>query len=129
VHELSIAHGIVTTVTDAAEQIGPGRIRAVHLRVGALSGVMKESLLFCYDIAVSGTPLEGSELQVEELPVIVYCQACDLETELSTVQSFRCGKCGEASGNLRQGKELEVVSVEVDSPEVESRVTNEHACT
>ncbi len=49
-----------------------GRVTAVHLKLGALSGVVKDALLFSYEIACQGSCLEGSRLEIEELPVIAF---------------------------------------------------------
>jgi hydrogenase nickel incorporation protein HypA/HybF len=66
-HELSIALSIVEGVTEEAQQRGEGIVRAVHLRLGKLSGVVRDALLFAYEAACAGTMLEGSELRVEEV--------------------------------------------------------------
>jgi hydrogenase nickel incorporation protein HypA/HybF len=66
-HELSIALSIIDGVTEEAGQHGGGAVRAVHLRLGRLSGVVREALLFAYDQACEGTLLEGSELRIEEV--------------------------------------------------------------
>ena len=65
-HELSIALSIVDGVEEEAARHGGGPVRAVHLRLGRLSGVVREALLFAYDRACDGTSLEGSALQIEE---------------------------------------------------------------
>jgi len=44
-HELSIAMGIVEAATEEAQKRGV-QVSAVHLRLGALSGVVKDALLF-----------------------------------------------------------------------------------
>ena len=113
-HELSIAHSIVETVVGAAEPAEKKDIREVRLRVGALAGVMKDSLLFCYDIATEDTPLSGSKLIVNEVPVVIYCGTCAEERELLNVQSFRCPVCDTPSGDVRQGQELEIESLLID---------------
>ncbi len=73
-HELSIAMGIVDAALDEARQRGV-QVSAVHLRLGALSGVVKDALLFCYEVACQDTPLAGSRLIVEDVPVVVFCSA------------------------------------------------------
>ena len=35
------------------------KVSAVHLRLGALSGVVKDALLFSYEVACQDTPLAG----------------------------------------------------------------------
>ena len=67
-HELSIAVSIVDAVCDELERRGDPKLHAVHLTIGALSGIVKESLLFAYDTACEGTPLAGTQLVIEETP-------------------------------------------------------------
>jgi hydrogenase nickel incorporation protein HypA/HybF len=114
VHELSIAHSIVAMVSESAERMPSAQIHEVRLRVGALAGVTTGALLFCYDIATQDTQLAGSKLVVKDLAVIIFCPQCRQERELPGVQSFRCPVCDTPSGDIRQGRELEIESVVVD---------------
>ena len=66
VHELSIALRIIEIAEDEARRNGSRKIDAVHLRLGALSGVAREALLFSYRLACEGTVAEGSRLLFEE---------------------------------------------------------------
>ena len=116
-HELSIAMGIVEAATDEAQRRGV-RVTAVHLRLGALSGVVKDALLFSYEVACQDTPLEGSQLLVEDIPVTIFCPQCQDQRVLVSVQSFSCPECGTPTMDIRQGKELEVFALEVEEPEV-----------
>jgi hydrogenase nickel incorporation protein HypA/HybF len=112
-HELSIVASIVDTVTESVAAYEGARVLEVRLRVGALASVVVESLEFCWGIATEGTPLEGAKLVVKTLPVVMHCPACG-DVELDGVQSFRCPRCGELCGDLRQGRELEIESIEID---------------
>ncbi|MGD0646856.1 MAG: hydrogenase maturation nickel metallochaperone HypA [Acidobacteriaceae bacterium] len=116
-HELSIAYSLVELASQTAAEAGATRVRAVYLRLGALSGVDRGALDFCYEVATEGTLLAGSTLVVEELPVRVYCPACVQEVELASIQCFQCPQCGAPSGDIRQGRELALESIEVDLPE------------
>jgi len=84
------------------------------LRVGALASVVEDSLQFCWEITVEGTPLQGSQLVVNIVPVVAHCAACGKDGELASLQSFRCPHCGEPVTDLRQGRELEIESIEID---------------
>lgn len=123
-HELSIVTSIVETVTETLNTLPDSsrgaRVLEVRLRVGALSSVIPESLEFCYGIASEGTPLEGSRLVVNVLPVVMHCAACGVDVELEGVQSFRCPRCGEPCSDMRQGRELEIDSIEIDDGEVKA---------
>jgi hydrogenase nickel incorporation protein HypA/HybF len=112
-HELSIAMGIVDAATDEAQRRGV-KVSAVHLRLGALSGVVKDALMFSYEVACQDTSLQGSQLIVEDLPVIVYCMRCKETRTLDSVQLFQCPECGTPTMDVRQGKELEVFALEVE---------------
>jgi hydrogenase nickel incorporation protein HypA/HybF len=116
-HELSLVTSIVETVTESLAAYPGAKVLEVRLRVGALASVIPESLEFCYGIASEGTPLEGSRLVVQVLPVVVHCEACGIDSELEGVQSFRCPRCGELCGEIRQGRELEIESFEIDEVE------------
>jgi hydrogenase nickel incorporation protein HypA/HybF len=111
-HELSIALSIVEM---AAEEAGRRavRVEAVHLRLGALSGVVKEALLFSYDLACEGTPIEGSRLVIEEVPIVAYCPACQEERTLDAGNRFFCPICDAPTPEVVQGRELEVVALEI----------------
>ena len=111
-HELSIAMSIVETAQEEAQQRGL-RVAAVHLRLGALAGVVKDSLLFSYEIASQETPLAGSKLIIEDVPVAVFCPQCNAERTLDSIQNFTCPVCGTPSGKIVRGKELEVFALEV----------------
>ncbi len=112
-HELSIAMGIVDAATDEAQRRGVV-VSAVHLRLGALSGVVKDALLFSYEVACQDTPLAGSRLIVEEVPVVVFCPQCNDTRALTSVQLFVCPECSTPTMDVRQGKELEVFALEVE---------------
>jgi hydrogenase nickel incorporation protein HypA/HybF len=113
-HELSIVSSVVESVTESLAAYPGARVVEVRLRVGALASVVRESLEFCYGIASEGTALEGSRLVVNVLPVVMHCEKCGKDVELAGVQSFRCPHCGEPCFDLRQGRELEIDSIEIE---------------
>ncbi|MEW5979376.1 MAG: hydrogenase maturation nickel metallochaperone HypA [Acidobacteriota bacterium] len=113
-HELSIALSIVEMASEEAEQRGGVRISAVHLKLGKLSGVVREALLSAYDLACEGTPLAGSRLVVDEVPVLAFCPSCETERPLVSMQAFRCCVCNAPTSQIVRGKEIEVVALEIE---------------
>src|SRR5271170_5865526 len=111
-HELSIAMSIIELAEEEAVRRGV-QVEAVHLKLGALSGVVKEALLSCYDMVCEGTALQGSRLVVEDVPVVIFCPSCQAQRSLSSVQLFACFECGTPASEVVQGKELEVVALEI----------------
>ena len=113
-HELSIAMSIVELAQEEAQRRGDAQITAVYLKVGALSGVVKDALLFSFEVACEDTPLNGSRLIVEEVPVIVFCPTCQVQRPISSIQLFCCAECGTPTSEIVQGKEIEVVALEIE---------------
>jgi hydrogenase nickel incorporation protein HypA/HybF len=111
-HELSIAMSIVELAEEEAERRGV-QIHAVHLKLGALSGVVKAALLSCYEMACENTSLQGSQLVVEDVAVVIFCSSCQAERPINSVQLFCCPECGTPSAEIVRGKELEVVALEI----------------
>jgi hydrogenase nickel incorporation protein HypA/HybF len=113
-HELSIAYHLVEIAENAARSAGAVQVSAVHLRLGVFSGVVRHALEFSFDIATADTLLQGCTLNIEEIPLVVFCPTCEQERELPGVQLFCCPVCGTPTMDIRQGKELEIVSIEVN---------------
>jgi hydrogenase nickel incorporation protein HypA/HybF len=111
-HELSIAMSIVEMAQEEASQRGV-QVHAVHLKLGALCGVVKEALLSSYEMACDHTPLSGSRLVIEDVPVVIFCPHCKMQRPLHSVQLFCCAECGTPTSEIVQGKELEVVALEI----------------
>jgi hydrogenase nickel incorporation protein HypA/HybF len=63
-HELSIAASIVEIASEEAARYG-GRVAVVHLKLGALSGVVREALQFSWELACDDTPVAGARLEIE----------------------------------------------------------------
>jgi hydrogenase nickel incorporation protein HypA/HybF len=120
-HELSIANHLVEIVTELAENEGAQTITSVTLRIGALSCVHTRALEFSFELVTKDTPLEGAVLKIIEVPVTIFCPECNREVELAGIQRFRCPLCDTPSSDIRQGKELDIESIEVFSDATSSR--------
>ena len=122
-HELSIVSSVVETVMESLTAYPGARVVEVRLRVGALSAVIEDSLQFCFGIASQGTAVAGARLVVSIVPVVMHCGGCGEDVELKSVQSFRCPKCDAPCFDLRQGRELEIESFEIE--EAHERMSKE----
>ena len=108
-HELAIIEGVIDTVT---ERLPEKRISAVRLEVGELSGVVADSLLFCFDLAAEGTTLEGATLEIDNIPGRCRCRACGAEFAPDIPPILAC-PCGSADAEVLAGAELTIASVKV----------------
>jgi len=113
-HELSIAMSILDLAEEEAERQG-GRVVAIHLRLGPLSGVVSEALAAAYELAREDTALAEAELVVETVPIEAYCPVCEIAVIVPSVQGLLCPTCGAATPEVLRGRELEVVAMEIAS--------------
>src|SRR5262249_41861967 len=114
-HELSIALSILDLAAEEAERQGSGRVVAIHLRLGPLSGVVRDALVSAYERGREGTPLEKAALVIEAVPLVGYCPACAGPRTLASPQHFCCPDCGGPTAEILSGRELEVTALEVES--------------
>lgn len=112
-HELSVATSLVEMACAKAQDLGDVRVEALHLRLGPLSGLVKEALLFSFDVAAQGTPIAGARLLIQDMPLIVMCPTCAEQRELESAQHRRCPVCGTPTPEVLGGSELELLALEV----------------
>src|SRR5437762_11957228 len=103
-HELSIALSILEVVEEEVERLGGAPVEAIHIRMGPLSGVVKEALLSAYGLAIEKTRFEGTRLIIEEVPIVIYCANCQGEKTVHSVQWFCCAECGTPSSEVLRGR-------------------------
>jgi hydrogenase nickel incorporation protein HypA/HybF len=114
-HELSIALCVLDFVEEEAARRGNAIVKAVHLKLGALSGVVNQALAAAYDLAREGTDLADCELVIEETPIVVRCNACRAQCKAESIQSICCSRCGSTDVEVIGGRELEVAALEIET--------------
>jgi hydrogenase nickel incorporation protein HypA/HybF len=109
-HELSIADAIAQL---ALRHANGRRVYQVEVKIGHLRQVVPSALAFAWQLVTDATPLEGAELEVEQVPARARCRACLTET---TMESFplQCGRCGNLDVELVAGEELLVDALELE---------------
>jgi hydrogenase nickel incorporation protein HypA/HybF len=107
-HELAITQQVVDAV---AEHAAGAQVRAVHVDVGKLSGVVPDAMRFCFELVTSGTCLEGAELQINEPGGRGMCRTCG--TAVTFADLILLCECGSGEIDVVSGRELSVRSYEV----------------
>jgi hydrogenase nickel incorporation protein HypA/HybF len=107
-HELAVTESVVDAVT---ERLPDTPISVVTLEIGKLSCVNADSLRFCFELCTPGTSLEGSRLELLEVPGRAQCKVCDAVTEVADL-ALIC-RCGSFELEILTGEELQIKSVEV----------------
>ena len=107
-HELAIAEGLVDAVT---RRLPGTKIAEVRLEIGALSGVVADSLRFCFDLATEGTTLDGAQLQITEPGIQCTCRSCG--AAFAPDGPILLCPCGSADVTVQSGQQLTITSVRV----------------
>ncbi|HUA28587.1 MAG TPA: hydrogenase maturation nickel metallochaperone HypA [Streptosporangiaceae bacterium] len=107
-HELAITEGVVDAVTERLPDV---RITCVRLEIGALSGVVADSVRFCFDLVTEGTNLEGARLEITETAGCCHCKVCGQDFEPDGPIAI-C-PCGSIEVKVLAGQELKISSVQV----------------
>jgi hydrogenase nickel incorporation protein HypA/HybF len=109
-HEMSITQSVV----EICEGHAAGRrVTDVVLEIGELSGVVPDSIEFCFEACVKGTLLEGARLQLEIVPGIGECPACGVRHPITTLFA-PCPDCGAFGLSIVSGEELRVKELELE---------------
>lgn len=109
-HELAVTESIVEACSEHADG---ARVLRVTLEIGTLSCVMPDALRFCYEVAVAGTPLDGSELEIISIPAVSRCRDCGNDVTMDDILAV----CTCGSVNLerpRGGDQLTIKSMEIE---------------
>lgn len=113
-HELSIAQAILDAAAEQSQRHGDARIAAIHLRLGELSGVVREALVSAFDVARKSSNHPQSRLVIEAVEVTAHCPACNEQRQVESIQSIRCRTCGTACSQVLSGRELEITAMEIE---------------
>ncbi len=109
-HEMAIAESVVRI---AGQHANGRRVTKVYLKVGHLRQVVPSALTFGFELVAQGTPIEGAELALEQIPALGRCRACGVESRLPGFP-LQCRECGSFDVDIVKGEELYVESLEME---------------
>ena len=112
-HEMSLAHGVLQILEEAAAREGFGRVKTVWLEIGALAAVEPDSLSFCFDVVTRGSVADGARLEMLRTPGTAWCMPCGRSVPLSE-SAGACPLCGSYQVQVTGGTEMRVRELEVD---------------
>jgi len=113
---LALMEALRERALEQAERHGGGTIRAITLRVGSLAGVELEALELAFAVVMEREGPEGVapvQLRIESVAAKCYCYRCACAF-LAADGCCACPDCGQISRDLLQGRELDLVSLELD---------------
>lgn len=115
-HEVAIAQSLITLIERERARLGNVPVIGVGLRIGDLSDVNPDSLLFGYQCLVADTSLAGCEITIERVPANGKCRQCDTTSRYDDFV-FICPSCGGSAIDLLSGQELEIAWLNIEDNE------------
>lgn len=111
-HEVSLMESVADLAISRARGVGASRIHQLQLEVGEFSGVVIEALEFAFEVVAVGTILEGATLAISSVRAACFCASC--QTLFHPPDwTCECPVCSRLSADIRRGKTLELISIEV----------------
>jgi len=112
-YELCLTEGLLGIVLEHAELAQARYVSRINLVVGEMSGIVCDSVRFCFDLLSRDTIANGAELSFKVDPMEVSCRRCGTVFPLGQ-SGWECPYCHEWDAQIISGQELYVESIEVD---------------
>lgn len=111
-HELSIAQDILIIIRQNVPQEELSNIENIKVKIGDMSGVVAESLAFCFQAITSETELAQAKMVIEKIPFVLKCNSCGNES--TNEFGIRvCPDCRSTDTTVKSGLEMQVTEVEL----------------
>jgi hydrogenase nickel incorporation protein HypA/HybF len=112
-HELPITRSLLDLALHHAENAGGGRVTALDLEVGRLSGVIDRFVQFYWDIIAEGTPAEGATLRFTPVEIAMECGGCN-NRFAPDGRVYDCPACGSSEVRVVDGDQFNLVSIDLE---------------
>ncbi|MCK5286662.1 MAG: hydrogenase maturation nickel metallochaperone HypA [Thermodesulfovibrionia bacterium] len=114
-HEVSIVLGMIDELTKIAQEHNARKVVNVKLKIGAMSGIVTDSVRFAFDAVKYQYPLLiNTEILIDEVPLIYECRDCKDTFKTGDAYFPSCPHCKSHNLNLISGEELHIETLEVE---------------
>ena len=110
-HEVGVIQSVLEIVEQRAKSKGFPAVERIYLRIGSLSSVVPLSLHSAFDSIKPGTFFQDTKLDIEWVEAVAFCTTCDRDFNFRE-NGYICPQCGEPTFILKQGRELEIKTIE-----------------
>lgn len=107
---MGVVIDIVKTVENFSRKNQLTKIDTLVLQIGELSSMIPRYIEACYPVAVDGTLLQDTKLQIEILPGNAICKKCNKVFNLIE-NNNKCPKCEGKDWEILCGKEFMIKEI------------------
>ncbi len=118
-HELSIAEAILDNITQIVDQQKIDktvkqikRVTRINIELGNYSGIIAESLKFCFPLVAENTIAAKARLNIKNIPLCLKCDKC-LSTSFPKDFIMMCPKCDSTEVTILSGQEFTIKSIDI----------------
>lgn len=111
-HEGNFTEQIVEAILGHLKGYSAGPPQRVKVRVGEMLHLEEESVRLHYEVLTKSTILEGVKLDLESIPVTIYCDACQIESAPEDHHLLICSKCHSFAVQVTGGDRIEIEAFE-----------------
>ena len=112
-HELGITQEVLNLALAEAKAAKARRISRINLVVGEASGVVDDSVQFCFELLSGEGIARGAALSFKRIPIRMRCRQCGHSFSPNGLYSS-CPACQKWDAEVTAGKEFYIDSIEVD---------------
>jgi len=112
VHELSICQSMLRIVDATLEKHPGAQLQKIFLEIGKGATIEPILLRDAFAIVTSGGPYEGTELVIDEIPLVGKCRDCGKSFDYQEI-ALGCPSCGSRAISMQSGLELNIKELEI----------------
>lgn len=109
-HELGVVIEVVKSVERVVAENSLSKVDTLVLQIGELSSMIPKYIEQCFPVAVDGTILEDTKLEIEVLPGNAICKECNKVFNILENKSI-CPKCKSKDCDILGGKEFMIKEI------------------
>jgi hydrogenase nickel incorporation protein HypA/HybF len=109
-HEIGVLVEVVKSVEKFAKENDVKKIETLVLQIGELSSMIPKYMKDLYPIAIEGTILKDSELEIEILPANALCKDCNKVFNIVENNGI-CPQCSTKNWEILSGKEFYIKEI------------------
>lgn len=113
-HELSVALSLLELIEQKCREQGCRSVSSVRVRVGKASGILPDAFAFAFDAAKPQTVAREAKFVIDIVALGGVCSSCGNQFTTEEPYVLECPCCSSTSFKINQGRELELVELEVD---------------
>lgn len=109
-HEIGVLFEVVKSVEKFAKKNDVEKIETLVLQIGELSSMIPKYMKDLYPMAIEGTILKDSELEIEILPANALCKDCTKVFNIILNKGI-CPNCKSKNCDMLSGKEFYIKEI------------------